>query len=365
METERTHRNLFGEAISVRNKNFYSQDAIRVENDSLPFDLERNVLHNTNFVALDFETATPFRNSICEIGLTVVKDGILCETKTWRVQPPNNQYNRINIGVHGIRPEDTINCKTFHELWPEVSPYLENQLLVMHNSAFDSYVLYDSLLAHSIPFPSCVFVCSYQLAKRTFTSLSEFGLSALCFALDIPFTQHHNAGADAAACAEVFLRILRENATETYGSLLENHDYNIGCFSPNYFRPFKKEKYSSSPCKKTPTAKKSNELFNLSQIPEEARIFSGKTICFTGESPIGKREKMHQIAIALGATPQRTVTRATDFLIVGFRASEELSTKNRKALDMQDKGHGIKIMPIEEFMAILHIRRGYHDASKQ
>lgn len=338
-----------------KNESLLPHEAIGEEDDYRTFNLQRNVLCDTNFVALDFETATSSKNSVCEIGIAVVKNGILFEKQTWRVKPPNNRYDGINIAVHGISPEDTINCKEFNEIWSEVCPYLEKQLIVIHNSAFDSYVLYESLLAHSIPFPTSAFICSYQLAKCTFTSLSEFGLSHLCKALNIPFTQHHNAGADAVACAEVFLRILEENATETYASLLQKHNYRIGRFSPNYFRPFRKTKYSSSPSKKTRTAKKAKKIFPAIQIPQEETIFFGKTICFTGESPIGTREEMRQIVIALGATPHSSVTQATDFLIVGSQVSEKISSKHQKALDMQMKGHSIQIIPIEEFMDMLRI----------
>ena len=61
-----------------------------------------------DFVALDLETATADRSSICQIGITEVINGIPQEPKSWLVQPEGNKYDSMNIFIHGITPEDTI-----------------------------------------------------------------------------------------------------------------------------------------------------------------------------------------------------------------------------------------------------------------
>ena len=40
-----------------------------------------------DFAAIDFETATGKRASICEVGICVVRNGEIIETKSWLVQP--------------------------------------------------------------------------------------------------------------------------------------------------------------------------------------------------------------------------------------------------------------------------------------
>ena len=59
---------------------------------------------NLNFVAIDLETATQSRNSICEIGITVVKNTTIVESKSWLVEPPDNFYQPFNIAIHHITP---------------------------------------------------------------------------------------------------------------------------------------------------------------------------------------------------------------------------------------------------------------------
>ena len=39
-------------------------------------------MNNLNFVAIDLETATWEKSSICEIGIAVVKDSVITETKS-------------------------------------------------------------------------------------------------------------------------------------------------------------------------------------------------------------------------------------------------------------------------------------------
>ena len=74
-----------------------------------------------NFVALDFETATHERNSACELGICVVENSEIVETKTWLIKPPSFPYfNPHNINIHGIYPKDLAQAPTFDEIWYEI-----------------------------------------------------------------------------------------------------------------------------------------------------------------------------------------------------------------------------------------------------
>ena len=54
------------------------------------------------FVAIDFETANTFDESICATGLAVFEDGRLAELKYWLVRPPK--------GSGWFREDWTANC---------------------------------------------------------------------------------------------------------------------------------------------------------------------------------------------------------------------------------------------------------------
>lgn len=66
-----------------------------------------------NFIAIDFETATSKRASICEVGICVVRQGEIVETRSWLLRPEYNYYQYWNIKVHGIRLQETENAPDF------------------------------------------------------------------------------------------------------------------------------------------------------------------------------------------------------------------------------------------------------------
>ena len=61
------------------------------------------------FTAIDFETASGYRNSICKVGLVQVEDGIITNSLNLLVQPPKNFYWKNFIDIHGIPPRATAN----------------------------------------------------------------------------------------------------------------------------------------------------------------------------------------------------------------------------------------------------------------
>ena len=70
-----------------------------------------------DFIAIDLETATWKKSSICEIGIAIVKDSKVVETKSWLVKPFRNWYDSFNISIHGITPDMTKDSPFFKEDW--------------------------------------------------------------------------------------------------------------------------------------------------------------------------------------------------------------------------------------------------------
>ena len=44
-----------------------------------------------DFIAIDFETATGKRASVCEVGICAVRNGEIIETRSWLVQPEDDR----------------------------------------------------------------------------------------------------------------------------------------------------------------------------------------------------------------------------------------------------------------------------------
>lgn len=153
-----------------------------------------------NFTAIDFETASGYRNSICQVGLVQVVKGIITNSLNLLVQPPNNYYWTNFKAIHGISPARTKNEPTFDQIWHLVEPFIKNQNVVAHNGfRFDFPVLDKTLLHYGLPIPDYDKYCTYKMYKSN--------LADLCKEHQIPLN-HHDALSVARACAELYLKYL-------------------------------------------------------------------------------------------------------------------------------------------------------------
>ncbi len=158
-----------------------------------------------DFCAIDFETATHERNSACEMGICLVENGEIVETRTWLIKPPSFPYfNRHNIAVHGIYPEDVLHAPTFDEIWYEAEEMMYGNLMIAHNASFDASVLRGCLDYYGIFKPKLKYLCSIQIAKKSWKNLPRYGLKSLAEQHHISFN-HHRAGDDAEVCAKISL----------------------------------------------------------------------------------------------------------------------------------------------------------------
>ncbi len=154
------------------------------------------------FTAIDFETATGYRNSICQVGLVRVENGIITQEINLLVQPPDNYYWNRFTDIHGIAARDTLNALTFDKIWHQIAHYIKDQNVVAHNGfGFDFPVLDKTLLHYGLTIPNYTKFCTYKIYRSN--------LATLCEEHDIPLN-HHDALSDAKACAELWFRSLNE-----------------------------------------------------------------------------------------------------------------------------------------------------------
>ena len=153
------------------------------------------------FTAIDFETAQGYRWSICQVGLVRVENGIITNQLDILVQPPDNYYWSNFTTIHGISAKDTRQSPTFNQVWHLIEPFIKNQNVIAHNGfGFDFPVLSKTLEYYNMPTPEYNKFCTYKIYKSN--------LANLCQEHNIPLN-HHDALSDARACAELYLRFLK------------------------------------------------------------------------------------------------------------------------------------------------------------
>lgn len=154
-----------------------------------------------NFTAIDFETAQGKRWSICQVGLVRVESGVITKELNILVQPPDNYYWGRFTDIHGISALDTFNQPFFGDIWEEIKPYIDNQVVVAHNGmGFDFPVLQQTLEYYDLEVPDYEKQCTYRIFKKNLAFLANHYGIAL---------NHHDALSDARACAILYALHLR------------------------------------------------------------------------------------------------------------------------------------------------------------
>ncbi|HKM44522.1 MAG TPA: 3'-5' exonuclease [Dysgonamonadaceae bacterium] len=162
-----------------------------------------------SFVAIDFETANQYRSSVCSVGLVFVENNKIIDCFYELIKPTPNFYCSWATNIHGIQYWDTINSLEFPSVWQKLHTKIKNLPLVAHNSAFDESCLRAVLDSYGIEQHSNTFYCTYREAKRLFPDLPNHQLHTVSEHFGFHLEDHHNALADAKACAHIALNIFK------------------------------------------------------------------------------------------------------------------------------------------------------------
>lgn len=162
-----------------------------------------------DFAAIDLENANRHYSSICAIGVVVVRNGEVTDRYYSLVRPIPEYYERYNTRVHGLRKADTHQARPFPAVWAEVKPLIEGLPLVAHNKRSDELLLQAAFRRYRMTYPKFRFYCTYQAALKQLTGKTErFTLDAVASYCGHQMEHHHNALADAEACAMIALKLL-------------------------------------------------------------------------------------------------------------------------------------------------------------
>ena len=275
-----------------------------------------------SFVALDFETANSSHSSACEIGLVKVKDGIIVDKFYSLIKPPENNYAKANILIHGINSEQTKDSPRFDEIWPKIKEFIGDNLIVAHNISYDANILYHTLDFYSIDAPQYEGACTYEIYG--------ISLSEVCHVFEIN-RPYHNALIDAEACAMIYLKHLNGICPDFSKSNTFHKRTNVFDFSghdkieSNFLKPDFEHGDSNCP-------------------------FFKRKVVITGVFEKITRKEVAQILKEKGADIDTCVNNKTDFLISGVDPGP---SKIRKAEALKLEGHDIKILSETDFLTVI------------
>ncbi|WP_158864967.1 exonuclease domain-containing protein [Leifsonia sp. AG29] len=173
-----------------------------------------------DFTAIDFETANSSAASACSVGLIKVRDGKVVDRAGWLIQPPpgHDQFQEWNVRIHGIQPQDVVGAMGWVEQLADLVEFAEDDHLVAHNAGFDMGVIRAACAATMVSCPEYAYLCSLQVARRTY-HLESYRLPVAAMAAGFDDFHHHDALADAEACAAIVIHAAKRHEAATVADL--------------------------------------------------------------------------------------------------------------------------------------------------
>ena len=249
---------------------------------------------------------------------------------------------------------------------------LVGKALIAHNARFDMSVIKASLAAYGDSYvqqyADFKYVDSIAMARDLVPGRKNLAACSECLGIDLE--HHQNAECDAVACAEIAIACIKAN-----------HCLNLGefCFSQPHVRiqevadlvpptPRPKVPKTTQPRRTHAVgpgpALAQNRHIKPRDIQPQVSTFDTshplyqKSLVFTGELSIDRKEAM-QRAVNVGAVLRSSVSRRTDFLVVGHQydgpdGQATISNKEEKARAILAEGKSkLRLLDENEFFHLL------------
>lgn len=154
-----------------------------------------------DYVVMDLENPNFRQNSICAIGILVIRDNKVIERK-YSLINPEDTFDYMNMQITKIAPHMVEDSPTLKEYWKEIKSCLTENVVVGHNITYDLRVLSKSLQRYNIEIPDFNYCCTLTQSRRNLV-LPSYKLENIAKKLHIIYNPH-NAIEDARASYELF-----------------------------------------------------------------------------------------------------------------------------------------------------------------
>ncbi len=217
-----------------------------------------------------------------------------------------------------------------------------------HNAAFDIGALREACIAVDRDWPATDFACSLIMARRALDLIS-YRLPMVTAECGVDIAEHHEAGSDALACAQVVLEIARRRNAESLSDLLAGLQVLPGRLEAAAWRGCR--------TKLTAAFSAGPQLPDAAADADLEHPLYGQIVVFTGALSIRRQEAWDAVA-ACGAIVEKGVTKRTTMLVVGdgftgHDPADFWTGKAEKALRWREKGHRIEVLTEGDLLDLL------------
>ncbi|MCI6003369.1 MAG: 3'-5' exonuclease [Allisonella histaminiformans] len=182
------------------------------------------------YFAIDFETASREQVSACSLGIVSGGDEGIQDKWYELIRPPVMDFDDGCIRIHQIHPEDVKDKPEFPSYWEEIARLLEGQVVFAHNAPFDMGVLAGTIDYYDLPDIHFYWGDTVTLSRRLWKDMPNHRLNTVAGILGFSF-HHHQALADAEACAFIVKKALEETKAASLSEMMESVGLTLHPFS--------------------------------------------------------------------------------------------------------------------------------------
>ena len=303
-----------------------------------------------SYVAIDIET-TGLDYEFChiiEVSAIRYRNGIQLDKYVSLVKPPlsttfsyDGSWESYYVDEYiteltGITNDMLKSAPDPTEVYPQLKEFLGESILVAHNANFDINFLYDAFGEYANTFLSNDFIDTMRIARKVFPELKHHRLCDVAKMCHVEQPASHRAEADCIVAAQCFEKmrslIFADKTEDEFRQLFAKKAF-------NYY------------------AELTGIVATVDSFDDSNPIFE-KVIVFTGALSSMSRKEAFQLVANLGAVPDETITKKTNYLVIGdsdFAKSvkDGKTTKMKKAESLRQKGYEISIISERAFWELI------------
>ena len=344
------------------------------------------------FAAFDVETANEDTGSIIQLGVAVVRGGKVTERYSWMCRPPKGleYFDEANVAIHGITAADVAGEPSFPEQLAKFADVVGDLDVVAHNARFDFTALSRACRAEGVAAPRLNFACTYMWARQMQLGLPNLKLPTLAEAAGTSLENHHDATADAVACAEVALWLMEQQRATSVKDLSQKVSLSLGQIGSGRVRMVRYDPSGvastgagtnagtgasagaktggSAPARrprrnaKWDAAKTPDTIPDPNPDADPSGLLYQQRVTLTGDfTPYDKGFLWDKIAFA-GANINKGVTKKTTILVAG--PWDSVTSKEKRARQLQAEGQEIQIWSEKELFTALELNPEEDGASE-
>lgn len=299
------------------------------------------------FVVMDFETASLSRTSAIEIGLVRFVDGLPKEQYTSLINPPKGEkFHPDAVKLHGITASAVKQSPEFPSIYGELLSFIDDAVVVGHNVQFDLEVLFSSAAYYGLPEPRLKKHICTKILSQKHLSIKPNTLESSCEFFSITNPQAHRAISDCVATGFLAIAI-----ADYVGKDLSQFVKRISEAERTKFsmlvQAVPKRRMPEKALRKAEAREISLSLETQSQV----QPLKGLEVILSGTFQSFGKQEGQMLVLAAGGTTGDNLNKKTAYLVSSDLNST--NNKHKKALELQAKGSGIKIISESQFIELL------------